>query len=360
MSEQDQNAAPVMKDADYFLAHADEYNALTAEEVAALSNNGHLGEVVVVEETATAAVEDKAKADAAAEEAANAAAAIAAEEKAKVNEPAKTGADDGKPTGILSKDGNHVIPYTRLEESQAEATRLKQLTETQAQLIATLTVAKEADDVTGGTQAQEDVLAQLNEDFPELAEKLGPVLKVMIEQGVKTTVGALEAKVNELIKPLQSSVEESAADKHFNAIRDVHGDFDELMKSDVVDKWIETQPSLMQDRYKEVLEKGTAKQVVELLSIYKDATKVETTADVTKADAGKTLSKEEIAAAAKEAVEKAKVGKDAPKSMSDIPAGSVQVTDELSAMMDMSETSLLAKMAGKTPAQIEQLMQKMI
>jgi plasmid stabilization system protein ParE len=342
----------VVKNIDYFMANQGEYDALSESQILELTQNGQLAEEAPAPAaSADAAVDDKAT-ETAEEIAAKAAAAAAEAEAAKVADQAKTGADDGKPTGILSKDGNHVIPYTRLEESQAEAARFKQLAETQAQLIATLTAAKEADDVSGGTKAQDEVLAQLNEDFPELAEKLGPVLKVMIEQGVKTTVGALEAKVNELIKPLQTSVEESSADKHFNAIREAHSDFNDLMKGDTVDKWIETQPAFVRSRYAEVLEKGTASEVIELIGAFKEATKP--------AEVIKTPTAEEVAAAAAAKVAEASKSTGVPKSMSDIPSGSATITDELAAIADLSPMAMIAKFEGKTPEQINAMVGKLV
>jgi len=329
----------VLKDSDYFMANQAEYDALTDVQRLELLNNGLIDAGDTDSSEAPNAVAEV--------DGDNSNGEVDKDLEAKVGDDAEASAE---PEGIMSKDGKHVIPYSRLTEAQDDVARFKALSDQQQALISKLTEAKEADTGTGETKAQEDVLEELRNEFPELAEKLAPAISKLVEQGVNATV----AKLTSLIEPLQASAKESSVDKHFNAIRTAHADFDTLMAGDAVDKWIETQPAFVRGRYQEVLERGNASEVSGLISAYKEANKpAEATTD-------NKLSAEDVAKAAKEVVNKAKSATNVPVSLSDIPAGSIANTDELSAMTELSPVALMAKFEGKTPEQIDALINKVI
>jgi len=331
----------VVMNADYFMANPDKFDALTDAQQVELLQNGSI--------TAAGDTDSSASPDTTADVNADNNAGDGNKDVAVDGNAVDTSAAD--PTGILSKDGQHVIPFSRLAEAQDEAARLRALTAQQEQVIADLKAAKEADAGTGDTKAQNDVLEELRAEFPELAEKLAPVISSLVDKGVNAAVSKLSAE----IQPLKDTAQETAVDKHFNTIRTAHSDFDALMQGDAVEKWIEKQPAFVQDRYKEVLDRGTAKDVVELLGAYKAANNI--TADV---PGNKQPSSEDIKTAAKNAVEKAKGAKVAPMSLSDVPAGQMPASDELTAMDELSPTALMAKFEGKTPEQINAIISKII
>jgi len=331
------SGAEVVMNADYFMANPEAFDALTEAQQVELLQNGSV--------TTAGDTDGSASPDTTAD--------VNADDKA--GEVGKDVLDDGKaedtsaePTGILSKDGQHVIPFSRLTEAQEEAARFRALATQQEQIIADLKAAKEADAGTGDTKAQDDVLEGLRSEFPELAEKLAPVISALVDQGVNAAVSKLNAE----IQPLKANAQEDAVNKHFNTIRDAHSDFDTLIKGDAVEKWIDKQPAFVQDRYKEVLEKGTAKDVVELLSAYKEANKISAPSNEPSSD--------DIKLAAKNAVDKAKGAKAAPLSLSEVPSGQMPASDELTAMDELSPTALMAKFEGKTPEQINAIISKII
>lgn len=330
---------PVVRDTDYFLANQDEYDALSEGQKTALLTDGSItvGDTNISESPNADTTQD---ADDSKGE---------SSKQAAVDKADDSSAD---PEGILSKDGKHVIPYSRLTEAQEEAARFKELVASQQQLIDKLTVAKEADAGTGDTKAQDDVLEELRQEFPELAEKLAPAITKLVEQGVSATM----AKLDTLIKPLQENAVETAADKHFNAIRAAHSDFDALMEGDAVDKWIDKQPTFLRGRFQEVLQKGTASEVTELLNAYKEANATDSKQD----EPGKKLSADDIKAAAKSVTDKAKSEVKAPNSLSDFPVGANTTADELTAMTDLSPLALLGSLEGKTPEQINAIVSKLI
>jgi hypothetical protein len=345
--------AQVVLDDSYYMEHPDEFEKLTEAEQNQLLVNG------VVTQGDTEAAKPAAD-DSSGAPAADADGSLKDDKgSAEVDEAAKkaaleqAAAAEGKPEGIQSKDGKHIIPYSELESVRESEGKLKQdlalrdreLAEKTA-LIEQLTAAKAQDDKDGGTKAQDALVAGLREEYPELADKMLPVIGLLVEKGIKDAVGVIEDK----LKPLQSTVEESAVDKHFNTIRDAHSDYDELMKTTKVDDWIKTQPAIIRGRYEEILAKGNSSEVIELVSIYKDANKVATTQQT----------KEQLEAAARAEAEAAKKGSKAPASLTDIPASSGAVVDEVTALVEMDPLALMKKLEGKTPAQIEEIMNKVV
>jgi hypothetical protein len=331
----------VVRTSDYYMEHADEFDALSQEDKDLLIANGELS----IKDPA----EDTAKAD----------------DPAKDPDPAKDDTDpakkapdpdpaDVKPDGILAKDGKNIIPYDRLVEAQTEAATLRQQTADQQKLIDELKKAVAKDEDNGGTEAQDAVMAELKEGYPDLAKLLEPVITNLVERGVKATVSNLQEKFETTIKPLKESVDRTAADEHFEAIREKHSDFDDLMDSKVVDAWIEKQPAFLRGTYQQVMKAGNTQEVIELVQAYKDANPAPKPADTAKPAPTVDVVKE-----AKGIVDKAT--KDtAPASMSDIPAGGGAVVDENAAYADLSGAQALQKFEGKTPAQIEEILNKLL
>lgn len=162
-------------DFEWFLQHQEAYDSLTVEQVHALGR----GELVAYGETKPAkAAEDSSGSPAAAEDEAKKAADEAA---AKAEAEAAT-AKKEDPV-ILAKDGKNTIPFSELEESRAKAAQFEALARDQAALIEDLKAAKVADKGTGATDAQDEVMKQFKENYPELAEMLAPAVQKMIDAG---------------------------------------------------------------------------------------------------------------------------------------------------------------------------------
>lgn len=291
------------RDADYYLENADEFDALTQAQQIELMSNGK----VEVE------AEDQAANDATQQ--------AQADEQQQVN-----------------------------QDAQQEAARYRTLADQQSAIIAQLTEAKKADATNdgGGTAAQNNVLAELSEEYPELAEKLAPAISKMVTQGVSDTVKSLKAEFEAALKPLQERAQLSEVELHFNAIRAVHPDLDVLTAGDAIDKWIEWQPAFVQGRYQDVLNSGSATEVNELLNVFK-ASQSQTSQQI--------QGKAQLQTQARDAVRKAITNP--PVSLSDVPAASVKTGDESSALSEMSSNQLWAAMNGKSPEQIEAMLSKL-
>jgi len=196
-------------------------------------------------------------------------------------------------------------------------------------------------------EAQKATPAAPQEEKPaaEDADLFGDFSEEAIAKGVKKivadTTAALkvdfDAKLNSVLAPLQAKQAQSAEDAHFSAIEAAHPDVNSIAQSQEFAKWIDTQPSFVRDGYRAVIAKGTAEQVIEALNTYKAETVKQ--AAPTKVSA---------AEAAQAAIAKAQAAP--PMSLSEIPAGSNATTDEVQAIMQMSDQAMLSRFTNSSNA----------
>lgn len=116
------------------------------------------------------------------------------------------------------------------------------------------------------TEADESVATFLTE-FPELAE---PIRK-MIDSAVRGTKKELISEVERNVVPLKQTMEETARDRHFNAITSAHDDFESIVTSGKLKEWIDSQPSFIRRAYEDVYNQGTASEVIELMDQFRVA-----------------------------------------------------------------------------------------
>lgn len=75
----------------------------------------------------------------------------------------------------------------------------------------------------------------------------------------------------EAIDPLSAGFAETARDRHFSALDSAHPDWRDAVQSEAFAEWVNQQPSIVARAYGEVLQRGTAPEVIEMLSAYKQA-----------------------------------------------------------------------------------------
>ncbi|HYD33803.1 MAG TPA: hypothetical protein VEA39_04470 [Methylophilaceae bacterium] len=346
----------VVKDADYYMEHPEEFEAMSEEARTALLFGGASVKGDTTEKDITAdteVIDDKVD---------TAAAPDAATDKDKTE--TKTDADTGKTETVddtpvvQAKDGKNIIPYSELESARNKNTALEAEIQKRDdellkrdELIASLQKAQQKDEGTGDTKAQQAVLDALNEDFPDLAQKMAPLIGSLIKEGVEERVSALKAELESKIQPLQKTAELTAEEKHFAMIAGKHEDYQTVFESKEFKDWMESQPSFAQPGIQAILDKGTAVQVIELLDTYKGGTAQKDTK-------GGQLTQEELAAKAK--AEAAKAKPPVPGSLSEIPAGSNAHHDASEALLESNGLALVNTFLGKTPKQIEEMTSKVI
>jgi hypothetical protein len=226
--------------------------------------------------------------------------------------------EDNEPK-VMAKDGKNFIPFSELEAARDRASQLETIAKEQSTLIESLKAAKATDAGTGDTEAQDDLLKEFKEQYPDMAALLTPAIQKMIDAGVDVRTAEMKKQFTDALAPIQQSTQDTQVDKHFEAITGAVPDFEALRDSGDVEKWIDTQPSYVKAAATRVLNEGTAAEVIELFKSYKDAQPVAV-------GVGKqALSKDEASTKAAEAIAKAKGGK--MVSLSDIPAGSQHAED---------------------------------
>ncbi len=235
-------------------------------------------------------------------------------------EPEAVKPADDKPAGdpvILARDGKHTIGYDKLVEAReaekaarAEAERLR----------AELAAAK-------GVGAQPAPAA----DAPPVDEKLR---------------GDVDA--------LKQAEAARAADEYWRAVEAKHPDYLSIAESAEFKTWLHSHPPIVRDAYTTVFQHGgTREQVIEMLDAYRAARPATPAPAAAPAAPAKDLGKQ-----VEEAIAKAKGG--TPASLSDIPAASAAHHDEAAAMAEMSPVALMGKFAGKSPAEIEAMVRRLV
>ena len=73
-----------------------------------------------------------------------------------------------------------------------------------------------------------------------------------------------------VLAPIVEHMKQSKVEAHFNAIRQEHADIDDVKED--LNRWVDEQPEFVRPAFEQVLKTGSAKQVVELLNAYKQAT----------------------------------------------------------------------------------------
>lgn len=250
---------------------------------------------------------------------------------------------------VLAKDGVHTIPFEKLVEAREEAQRLK--TELDALKKAPPAPAPAAAAPEPAAPAAADTALDLG-DFSEeaIAKGLGKGLDARVAAIAET----LEKKLTAAVAPLQKTAQEAADEAHFGAIAKAHPDVESVVPSAEFAAWKQSQPTYAQAAIDKVVTDGSAKEVIEVLDNFKAATGKPAPA----APAPPAAPAVDPAKVAAEAIAKAAVKP--PSSLSEVPAGAAVQHDEATAMLEMSPEALLNKFQGKSPAQIEALMNRVV
>lgn len=264
--------------------------------------------------------------------------------------------DDSNPSDVkvvLAKDGIHTIPYESLEKARKGEQEWKAKAESYEQAL-----AEARSQIQNGhsTQAAQQNLATAEAaiaasgDNTDVIAMFGDFSEEAIAKGVQDLIalkvpGAIQAAVDQALAPYQqqqqAQLAKSAEQQHFDAISAAHPDFESIAESHEFLNWKDAQPSIVRGAYDQVLEKGTAAQLIELLGMYKQANNL----NVAKTDVNS------IKEQAKQAVNNART--QVPHSVSDLPAGSPAGVSLDERMAAMSPAQQVEAMASWTTEQID-------
>ncbi|PKH81151.1 hypothetical protein [Psychrobacter sp. 4Bb] len=274
--------------------------------------------------------------------------------EAPTDEPKDTPSDDdveGEKV-VLARDGVHTIPYEKLVEAR-ERDRVSQ--EALAAANAELEILRKQNQTPANaapTQQEQDIEtaqaaidAGVNPDyFGDFSEEaLAEGINKLIDERVQAQVNA---RVAEALKPMQAKEQESAEQAHMRTIYEAHQDADSVVESGEFESWKAGQPSYIQASINQVLNQGSADQVVELLNNYKQSTN--STATPAKAeDTPAAPTAAELKAKAREAIKNTAPA--VPASLSDIPGGHKGATNITEQMDSMSGMELVETMMDWSP-----------
>ncbi|ENU80597.1 hypothetical protein F975_01651 [Acinetobacter sp. ANC 3789] len=257
---------------------------------------------------------------------------------------------------LLAKDGKHTIPYDRLADARKGEQEWKQKYDEAQQQLAHLQAEAQQRKEEGQAATLQDNQASIAQQainqgidpaiFGDFSEK---DLAAGIQQLVDSRVAQMvDQRVNAALSPLHQQQQISAEQAHFNEIFTAHPDAESIVESQEFGKWIGKQPSFLQSAYNNVVNQGSAAQVVELLGLYKAETQSTQAAQPNDA----------VKAAAQQAVKQAQT--QVPHSLSDLPAGSPSGVSRDERVAAMSPAQMLEEMDNWTPEQIDQFMNRRV
>lgn len=238
---------------------------------------------------------------------------------------------------VLAKDGVHTIPFEKLEEARQQAQHWSRIAAEKDAEIARLTAAVQAPTQPAEGEAPPEGEAVTFGDYSDEAMTKG--VQAVASAEVAKAVAAINAKFEQVLAPIKEQEQTTALEAHFKALTDANPDHNQIVSGQPLQDWIEKQPSFVRDQYKTVFERGTAAQVIELVSTFKSQSGIGQTAAPSAAQK------------AREAIANAKVVR--PTSLTDIPAGSSAHHDEAEAIREMTNGGLMAKFGSmQDPAKI--------
>ncbi len=253
---------------------------------------------------------------------------------------------------IQAKDGKHTIPFEKLEEARNNAQQWKQQAAAAEQALA----EQLRQQVPSTTQAEQNLEAaqaaiEASGNNASVIELFGDFSEEAIAKGVESLIeqrvpGLIQSAVDKALAPYQAQQALSAEQVHFAEIHAAHSDIDSIVDSQQFDDWMTAQPDFIQSAYNDVLAKGTSKQVVDLLNLYKTSNNL----------VQPSVSATDLKETAKQAVSKAQT--QIPHSVSDLPAGSPAGVTRDERLAALSPAQLAEEMANWTPEQIEKFVDR--
>ena len=255
---------------------------------------------------------------------------------------------------VLAKDGKHTIDYQKLLDARQQAQEAKAQAEAARleleQLKAEAQARAEAGQAATAVDNQVKVAQQAIEngvdpavfgDFSE--ESLAKGVAVLVQQEVERMV---EKRLAKELAPIKQREQQTEIELHYQTIRNAHHDADSIVDSQEFENWLTQQTSMARAAYQQVLQQGSAEQIIELFDAFKHSTN-------SQAAAG---NDNPVKAAAKQAIENAK--QQPPTSLSDFTGGRA-ASSKADAMTDMDGVGLLSEMEDMTPEQIEQFLNRL-
>lgn len=138
------------------------------------------------------------------------------------------------------------------------------------------TDGKDTDKDTGkdkdaGTDGEaEKIIQDFIEEFPSLEKPIRTMAEKVANQLLEKKLDELKPML-EKIDRVESVVEESTSERHFDTITNAHEDWREIRDSGKLHAWVDKQSPVLKRSLESVLQDGTAEEVIELFDLYKES-----------------------------------------------------------------------------------------
>jgi hypothetical protein len=119
-------------------------------------------------------------------------------------------------------------------------------------------------DAPGEGEGESDPAAVLADDF---GQDFVNQITALVRKVAHECMGGVDARVDQVIAALQNE----RLQNHFNSIAQAHADFMDVVESPDFSAWKDAQPD--RDRLQQVIDGGSARQIIDMLSAFKNATK---------------------------------------------------------------------------------------
>lgn len=119
--------------------------------------------------------------------------------------------------------------------------------------------------------AGKKAIATFESEWPSEYQAVKNYTAAAVQAAVVNSRRELISELNRVLAPIVQSVEQTKVNAHMTAIRAAHPDADAIVPS--LREWIAAQPAMIRGTLQEVFERGSSEQVVELMGMYKSATK---------------------------------------------------------------------------------------
>jgi hypothetical protein len=110
-------------------------------------------------------------------------------------------------------------------------------------------------------------LSEFFDEFPDLEKPIKKVAEKIAGKIIDDKLGT----VTQSMQTVQDTLAEDASQKHITAINKAHPDWKQIYESGALESWIKRQPSFLQPRLYDIIESGSAEEVVEMFDSYKKA-----------------------------------------------------------------------------------------
>lgn len=215
-------------------------------------------------------------------------AAVAADPAKPAVDPAKPAADPveapATPLPKAVEQQQQPLDPKYLAQAIAEAQRLHTDQSQQPQKPAAPVKKTQADYLTAEQNAAID---RFKQDWPDEYSALMPLFNAQVQSELTNYRADLNAELNQILAPLFQTVGTVEVNSHRNTLLAAHPDIDSL-DTEKVREWIDTQPAMFRPTMLAAFEKGTTRDVVELLTMYKQSTGVTSAAPATPASLAQT------------------------------------------------------------------------